>query len=198
MKYVLNIISRKIMQHKITIGIPIESHMIAQIRKKTTPLKDLPIKWYNENNMHIDLVNVGWVEEGDVQRIRESILSVSRSVEAFSVLFTHIAAVNKKIDRTDIADAQIVRVEGEDNDQLRELHEKICNALSISYNPKKSFKPYVVLGRMRARKWSSLETYPSFPIGFQLQMDILNISILESTHVDGTWHVEPISVYELQ
>lgn len=186
------------MQHKITIGIPIESYIISQIRKKITLWKDLPVKWYKEENMHIDLVDIGWVEDGDVQKIQECMASVSRRVDAFSIAFTHIAAVNKKIDRTDIADAQIVRVEGEHSTQMRDLHEHISDALAIPHSRKNVFKPYIALGRMRARQWSLLEVYPSFPISFHMQMDIMDISVLESTHIDGTWQIKPISVYELQ
>ena len=184
------------MQRKVFIGIDLDDHVKNMLVKSVQKWHNLPIKWHKEESLHIALIPVGWVNEYDVVDISDALETVADETSAFTIDFDKILTVSKN-NSDNIEDAQIVRLEGDDNEELKVLFEKLESELGLPVIKKKHFKPLVTLGRMRAKKWQEMEEYPTIYINFPVMMDVFHITLFENVRIDGKWVVEPVRVFEL-
>lgn len=185
-------------QKKIAIGIDLETHLKKSVMRAVQNWKDAPIKWHPEESLHIALLPIGWIGEDDVLQIIGSLAEVAQDTQSFSVAFSRIIATHKDQRVTDPRQFQLVRLEGEDNDSLRDLYQHMCTVLDLPETQKKHFAPYVTLGRMRARKWQALEEIPVIEKEFPALMDVTHITLFEQVNQEGQWTFEPIEIFELQ
>ena len=185
------------MQRKVFIGIDLDPHVKNMLVKATRKWHNLPIKWHKEVSLHISLIPIGWVNEDDVFDISDAIESVTDTTNNFDISFTKIVTIAKNNSKNP-KDAQLVRLEGEDSDNMRVLFEKLEGELGMPVIKKKHFKPLVTLGRMRAKKWQELEEFPDININFPMTMDVFNITLFENVQIDEKWTVEPVNVFELK
>jgi 2'-5' RNA ligase len=186
------------MQRKVFIGIDLDEHVKSMLVKSVKKWHNLPIKWHKEESLHIALLPIGWVTEDDVFDISDAIEDACNQTRNFSIAFDKIVTVTKKKDESTIKNAQSIRLEGDDSDELKELYMKLEESLGVPVTPKKHFKPLVTLGRMRAKKWQELEEYPDINIDFPLMMDVYQVTLFESVQIDGKWTVVPVEVFDLQ
>jgi len=184
------------MQRKIFIGIDLDDHVKAVLFKSVKKWHNLPIKWHKQESLHIALLPIGWVTEDDVFEISDALEAVADDMSTFTINFDKILTVSKN-DSDDIKEAQLVRLEGDDSEELKILFEKIEGELGLPVIKKKHFKPLVTLGRMRAKKWQELEEYPTIDIDFPMMMDVFGITLFESVQIDGKWQIEPVRVFDL-
>ena len=185
-------------QKKIAIGIDLEAHLKKSLMRTVQKWKDLPIKWHPADSLHIALLPIGWVGEDDVLHIIGKLAEVAQDTTGFSVSFSRVVAANKDHRITDPRQFQLVRVEGEDNDALRELYQRLCEALDLPETEKKHFAPHVTLGRMRARKWQTLEQLPEIDQPCPILMDVTHLTLFEQVNQEGQWTFEPIEIFEMQ
>lgn len=190
--------ARTMEQKKVAIGIELETHLKKSITRAIQPWRDLPIKWHPMEGLHIALLPIGWIGEDDILRIIGSLAQITQDTQSFSVAFSRIVSASKDRRNTDPRHHQMVRVEGEDNESLRELYHKICAALDIPDSSKKHFAPHVTVGRMRARKWEMLEAIPTMEKKFPALMDVTHVTLFEQINRDDQWLFEPIEIFELQ
>ncbi|PID52453.1 MAG: hypothetical protein CR972_02070 [Candidatus Moraniibacteriota bacterium] len=186
------------MQRKIFIGIDVDVHLKKAITRSVKQWKDLPIKWHKEDSLHISLLSLGWVREDDVLDVIAVLASFCMEhATPFSVDFEKIEAVAKDPKEHDITKAQIVRLIGKESDQLYKLYVDLAEILHVPIEKKKAFKPHIEIGRMRAKKWQNISSYPEKVISFLLNMDVSTITLFEFAHIDGKREVMPIEVFEL-
>jgi len=185
------------MQRKVFIGIDLDDHVKSMLVKSVKKWHNLPIKWHKKEGLHIILLPIGWVSEDDVFDISDAIKSVTNEMNNFSIAFNNILPISKK-DSSEIKEAQLVRLEGNTSEDLKNLFEKIEKELGLPIVKKKQFKPLVTLGRMRAKKWKELEEYPDININFPVTMDVYQVTLFESVNIDDEWQIVPVEVFDLQ
>ncbi len=186
------------MQRKIFIGIDLDEHVKKMLVKSVSKWHNLPIKWHKEDSLHISLIPIGWVNEDDVFDVSDAIEEVCTQMKNFPIAFDKIITIAKKKDNDTIENAQLIRLEGDDSDELKELYMALEQKLGMPVTQKKHFKPFVTLGRMRAKKWKELSEYPDINIDFPLVLDIYQITLFESVQVDDVWTIVPVEVFDLQ
>lgn len=187
-----------IMQRKIFIGIDLDARIKRMASRALAPWQDLPIKWHKEDSFHIELITIGWIGESDFLRIEDVMTELSARTPAFTLNFSQIIARSKDITATNPRDMQLVQLIGEENDVLKELYNTIGKSLQIPCGQKRSFRPVVTLGRMRAQKWQELETYPEMTLSLKAEMDVSALTLFESVNMNDTWQFEPVEVFDLQ
>ncbi len=185
------------MQRKVFIGIDLDKHVKSMLVKSVRKWHNLPIKWHKEESLHIALIPIGWVTEDDVFDISDALENAVDDMRVFAIEFDKIVTISKN-NSSNAKDAQLVRLEGGDNEELKILLEKIENELELPVVKKKHFKPFVTLGRMRAKKWQKLEEYPDINVDFPVMMDVFHVTLFESVQIDDKWLIEPVRVFELK
>ena len=185
------------MQRKVFIGIDLDGHLKKMLVKSVSKWHNLPVKWHKEESLHIALLPIGWVSEDDVFDISDALENVADETNTFSINFDKIKTVSKN-NSDDIKDAQMVRLEGDDSEELKNLFEKIEKELGLPVVKKKHFRPFVTLGRMRAKKWQEMGEYPTIDIDFPVMMDVFHITLFESVQIEDKWQIEPVRVFELK
>lgn len=185
------------MQQKIFIGIQLDPYIQKKLAKSIEQWQELPIKWYKEHNLSIALFSFGWIGEEDVTEISSALAEVGAKTTTFTITFDQILAFAKDPEKTNIRDAQSIRLVGHESRELRDLYQNIAHALDLPVGAKQSFKPYVDLGKIRIHQWQELKTYPKISTEFSAAMDVYAVTIFENTHVDGKRQFVPIDVHEL-
>ncbi len=186
------------MQRKIFIGIDLDEHVKGMLVKSVSKWHNLPIKWHKQESLHIALIPIGWVNEDDVFEIYDAVEEVCRNVENFSITFDKISTTTKRKGVDIIQNAQLVRLEGYDNEELKNLYTQLQKGLGMPVVFKKHFKPFVTLGRMRAKKWQELKEYPIIDVNFPVIMDIYQVTLFESIQIDGKWQLRPLNIFDLK
>lgn len=190
--------THEFMQRKLFIGIDLDTQIKRRVSRAIAPWKDLPVKWHKEDSYHIDLITVGWVEQTDFITVDNLLTEISAKMPSFAIKFSQIIARSKDVTQTDPRSAQLVQLVGEESEELRTLYQEIGAGLRIRDVAKKTFRPIVTVGRMRAQKWQELATYPELAIPLPAEMDVTTLTLFESIQVDDTWQFEVVAIYDLQ
>ncbi|MCK4635551.1 MAG: RNA 2',3'-cyclic phosphodiesterase [Candidatus Moranbacteria bacterium] len=189
----------KFMKRKLFLGIDIDSHlkkMLDQIVKKND--ENLPIKWYRKESYHITLIFLGWVDEDLVIELSEKFRQACAEFSSFDIQFEKIKlAYKNNTQENNPCDAKMIWLEGKASEELKELQKMLEESLDIHYIDKKSFRPHVTLGRMRAKQWAKLEKFPNLEKDFEVSMDVMSITLFESGSKEGSPDYTPIDVFEL-
>ena len=172
--------TRLIMQRKIFIGIELSPAVKKRLMQKVEKWKDLPIRWSREENLHLNLINLGHVEDEIVYEICTKVRKVSQEMDLFDIDMD-------KIELTPSSDknAKSINFTGGESDKLKFLCEEIEKALGIFSQPKKIFRPSITLGRIQQYGWQKLEPIPEVGEDFTVLLPIESVEIFESTLIDG-------------
>ena len=186
------------MNKHITVGIQVDAYLQKAIAKATKPLLDLPVRWHKKDSLHIMLISLGWMLDDDITKVLDAVSTIATQTRGFSMSFQKIVGVSKNISLTDPINTQIIRLEGPPSDQLQLIFEQISDALHIPREAKKSFKPFITLGRMRQNQWQKLTEHPLIHIPFVVQMEVSYIAVFERQSEKGITNFETIGAFELQ
>ncbi len=189
------------MKRKLFLGIDMDPHlkkMLDRTINKNWRDLDLPIRWYRNESYHITLIFLGWVDEDSVIELSNKFYQVCADFPSFDIEFEKIKlAYKNNLQDNDPRDAKMVWLEGALSEELKELQKVLEEFLDIHYVDRKSFRPHVTLGRMKAKKWVELEEFPEIDKDFKISMDVMNVTLFESGSKEGSPDYTPIDVFEL-
>lgn len=175
------------MQRKIFIGIELSGAVKKRLMQKVEKWKDLPVRWSREENLHLNLINLGHVEDEIVYEICAKVSKVTEEMDLFDIDMDKIELI-PSADKN----AKAINFTGGESEKLKFLCEKIEKALGIFNQPKKSFRPSITLGRIQQYGWQKLETIPEVGENFTVLLPIESVEIFESTLIDGKRKFESI------
>jgi 2'-5' RNA ligase len=164
---------------KIFIEIAVPDQLKRRLAQKTTEWSDLPIKWVKENNLHITVAFVGYVDESVIPDICRKINEAVNDLESFEITFNKIGL------GPNIEDPKMIWLSGEPNSELGKLNETIEEALGMHPQKHKHFCPHVTLGRIRKLKWDKLPEKPVIDEKVNLAMAVESVSVMESKGGDS-------------
>lgn len=167
------------MKRKIFISINIPSKTKKRLFLATEKWQNLPIKWIKEDNLHITLFFLGYIETEAIPEICQKVREACEKKDIFDLDFSKIELA------PNIDDPQYVWVSGEPSEELRSLHEEIEKALGIFYSSKKSFRPHITLGRLRKKKWVELEKKPDISQSLSFVIPVESIDVMASDFGEG-------------
>lgn len=169
-------------RRKIFIGIslPKEAKKVLVRKIGEWEEQELPIKWISENNFHITLSFLGYVDDDMVMEICDQVKKAVSEIEIFDINLSKI-----ELGPEPGKDARVVWVSGEVSDKLRELQEEIERGMGTFQREKKAFRPHITLGRIRKRRWQELEETPEIDEPFSVSMSVESVEIFESVEIRG-------------
>lgn len=168
------------MQRKIFIGIELSPAVKKRLMQKTQKWADLPIRWSREENLHLNLINLGHVDDDIVVEICSKVQKVTEKMNLFDIDMD-------KIELSPSADkeAKMVVYSGGQNEKLKTLCEEIEKSLGIFSHSKKVFRPSITLGRIQQYGWQKLDPIPEVYENFTVLLPIESVEIFESAIIDG-------------
>lgn len=168
------------MQRKIFIGVELSPAVKKRLMQKTQKWADLPIRWSREENLHLNLINLGHVEDEIVYEICTKVREVTEEIDLFDIDMD-------KIELSPSADknAKSVNFTGGESEKLKFLCEEIEKALGIFNHSKKRFRPSITLGRIQQYGWQRMDSIPEVEEKFTILLPIESVEIFESGIIDG-------------
>lgn len=168
------------MQRKIFIGVALSEAVKKRLIQKTQKWENLPIRWSREENLHLNLINLGHVGDEIVYDICTKVREATKNIDIFDIDMDKIE-LSPSPDRN----AKMVIYSGKQNEKLKKLCEEIEKALGIFNQEKKVFRPSVILGRIQQYGWQKLDLIPEVSENFTVLLPIESVEVFESTLIDG-------------
>ncbi|MCK9379027.1 MAG: RNA 2',3'-cyclic phosphodiesterase [Candidatus Moranbacteria bacterium] len=163
------------MQRRIFVGIDLPSQVKKRLAEKVEKWKSLPIKWIKEDNFHITLSFLGYLEDEDLSKICQSVRVATKNIDAFDIELSKIELGPEKG-----KNARLVWFSGKASEELKKLQEEIEKSFGSFKIDKKEFHPHVTLGRIRKNKWQILDSFPEVEENFRISLPVDSVSIFDS------------------
>ncbi|MEI7891342.1 MAG: RNA 2',3'-cyclic phosphodiesterase [bacterium] len=159
---------------KVFVEINVANALKKRLFQLVSKWEDLPIKWMKEENLHITVAFVGYVDESVLPDICEKVGAAVEEFESFDLEFNSIELGPDK------NDPKMVVLTGSPCVELGLLNEAVENALGMRPQTHKEFRPHITLGRIRKIKWDELEVKPEISEKINVSMTVDLVSIMES------------------
>lgn len=162
------------MKRKIYISINLPKQTRKRLIRAVEKWQDLPVKWTKEDNLHVTLLFLGFVDDDAAYDICEKVVFATQEEEIFDIEFDSLE-LGPNAD-----DPRMIWVSGKSNAQLLSLVEKIEKELNIFVSAKKEFFPHITLGRIRKNKWEELAEKPVIKKDFPLVVGVESVDVMAS------------------
>ena len=159
---------------KIFIEIAVPDQLRRRLVQKTAEWSEFPIKWLKEDNLHITVAFVGYVDESVIPDICRKINEAVNNFESFEIIFDKIEF------GPDTENPKTVWLSGEPNSELGKLNEVVEQALNMRPQEHKEYRPHITLGRIRKLKWDELSEKPIINEKYNVTMTVDAVSVMES------------------
>jgi len=159
---------------KIFVEIEVPNNLKRRLTLKISDWSELPIKWMKEENFHITVAFVGYVDESMLPEICQKVKESVENFEAFDLEFDRIELGPNP------EDPKTVWLTGEPCVELGMLNEEVERALGMRPTAHKEFRPHITLGRIRKLKWDELAEKPVIAEKLHVSMTVDSLSIMES------------------
>jgi 2'-5' RNA ligase len=159
---------------KIFVEIVVPNNLKRRLILKIADWSELPIKWMKEENFHITVAFVGYVDESMLPEICQKVRIAVENLESFDLEFDKIEL------GPDSLDPKVVRLSGQPCSELGILNEEVERALGMRPQTHKEFRPHITLGRIRKLKWDELGLKPLINEKMHVSMTVDSLSIMES------------------
>lgn len=166
-------------KRKIFIEIEVPEGVKKRLVSRTEKWQNLPVKWSKKENLHITLLFLGYVDESVLPEICQKVSEAVSKIESFDIEFDKIE-IGPSPEKP-----QTVWFSGEASEDLKDLYESVQKELDIFQTEKKSFRPHITLGKIRKKKWESLEEKPEINENFKVTMTVESVSVMESRGEEG-------------
>ena len=159
---------------KIFIEIQLPAQTKRRLAKRFEQWEQLPVKWSKEDNLHLTVAFVGYVDESVTPEICAKVGQAVESLESFDLELDKIEF------SPNASDPKMVVLSGQPSEELRILNEAIEEALSMNKVEHKQFSPKITLGKIRKEKWTELEEKPSLEEKVHIIVPVDYVSVMES------------------
>jgi len=178
-------------KHRLSIGILLSPQLRKRLRQEMEKWPKEALIFTSEENLHVSLFSLGFVQEEEIGEICQKIQKACEDTEAFEINFTDIMLTENE------TNPKTIILQGESNDELRILLEKIEKTFSSFVAERKQYRPHVTLAKMKKTKWLALENKPVLKTAFLLNETVEEISLFESLSVDGKYRYETLNTFPL-
>ncbi|MCX6765883.1 MAG: RNA 2',3'-cyclic phosphodiesterase [Candidatus Moranbacteria bacterium] len=166
-------------QRRVFIGINLPNQVKKRLAQKIEKWRDLPVRWTLEENLHITLAFLGYIEDSVLPDVCSAVREASCQFHGFDLELSKITF------GPNVNQIRMVWAVGEPNEELKLIQEEIEKRLKIFEREKREFRPHVTLGRIRKEKWARLPETPAIDEKINLLVPVESIEILESVMEEG-------------
>jgi len=171
------------MNHRIFIAINLPKDIKTQLLNYQKELKNLPIRWVKEDNLHITLIFLGYLKDEQVAEVCKKSKEVVQKNAPFLINLTEICyGPPQKMP------PRMVWVTGEKSQELANLKDNLEKellggpGLNNLKTEARAFSPHITLGRIRQWEWLRIdpEERPQVEKEFSLSFEVQSIEVMES------------------
>jgi 2'-5' RNA ligase len=167
------------MKRKIFISINLAGQVRRRLIKSCAKWQALPVKWTKEENLHVELFFLGYIDNDVVAQACQKVHKAVEKKDIFDLEFEKIILV------PNIERPQEFRAIGKANEKLKNLCETIEKELGIFVVSKKVFSPHITLGKIRKEKREELETKPPVDEKASFAISVEAVDIMASHFDEG-------------
>ena len=167
------------MKRKIFISINLPNQIKRRLAKNCEKWHDLPVKWTKEENLHISLFFLGYIDNDVVADVCQKVRDAVCDMELFDLEFEKIHLA------PNIENPQEFRVIGKTSEKLKQLSEVVEKELGIFVASKKTFAPHITLGKIRKEKWADFADKPEVDEKASFAVGVEAVDIMASHFDEG-------------
>ena len=82
------------MQRKIFIGVNLSNELKKRLMQKVSRFKDAPVRWSEGENLHLDLINLGHIEDEILYDVCDKVKKIVENVDVFDIDIDSIELLN--------------------------------------------------------------------------------------------------------
>jgi len=176
---------------RLFVGIPLSSQLRKRLTQEMETWPKEAILRTMEENLHITLFFLGFIQEEEVGEICRRVGEVCKDIESFELQFTGIKLMKSEVS------PKMIWLTGEASDELRRVLERIEKAFSSFVSERKTYRPHITLAKIKKSKWLKLENKPELKERISFIETVENIAVFESLSLDGERRYEPIDTFPL-
>jgi len=176
---------------RLFVGIPLSSQLRKRLTQEMETWPKEAILRTMEENLHITLFFLGFIQEEEVGEICRRVGEVCKDIESFELQFTSIKLMKSEVS------PKMIWLTGEASDELRRVLERIEKAFSSFVSERKTYRPHITLAKIKKSKWLKLENKPELKERISFIETVENIAVFESLSLDGKRRYEPIDTFPL-
>lgn len=176
---------------RLFVGIPLSTRLQKRLSSEVSRFEHLPIIPTRIGNFHVTLIFLGFVKEEEIPRITEALEDVAFDIAPFEVDFSEIKAEPAE-------HPSMLWLAGEPSAELVALRNAVATALEYLTPESKSFRPHVMLAKVRRGQYEALETKPDFGKPLHIIEPVDTITLYESTMDNGKRAYLPLAEFPLE
>jgi 2'-5' RNA ligase len=166
------------MKHRIFIAVNLPEKVKKSLEEIQERNSALPAGWVKRDNLHITLVFLGYVDDGDLLEIFEKASGVASQNSGFSVRLNQVVYGPPKKDPP-----RMVWVRGEKSKDLGKIQKELEESLSgTRQQESREFSPHITLARIKTWQWKGMEPEerPQVEEEIGLEFEVNSIEVMES------------------
>ncbi len=165
---------------RIFISIPLSKEIKEEFCKLKEELKEFPIKWVKEENIHFTLEFIGRVGEEKLETLLSVVDKVANLFSPFQLKFDEISYQPREKIK-----AQMIWARIEKTKEIVELKKKLRELLKkngFSLELEREFLPHITLGKIKSWQWRriDIDQLPEIFNFFNFKEEVFFISVIES------------------
>jgi 2'-5' RNA ligase len=177
---------------RLFIGLPLSEQLRKRIGREIPLWPEIATLPTRSENLHVPLMHLGFLLEDDIFDVTEKIRLAVAEVPSFDLYFDTIELFE------DSANPKMIYLSGQECEELLSLHQALEDVFTNKTHDAKSFRPHVVLAKIKKAKWLALEPNPAIDKKVNLGESINEVVLFESLTIDGKRTYEAIATFPLE
>lgn len=180
-------------ERRLFFAIPLSEQTRTRIIRETSKWESLPLFVTRPEQLHISLLFLGFVKDGDIGRYSDAARDICSDTEPFELMFDAIVFT------PDDDRPKLLSLLGEENESLRGLRNDFEAGLTEKTSEFLRFRPHVTLARLRQKPFASVleSRKASLPKPFRIIEPVSSVVLFESVGSGGRREYLPMEEFLL-
>lgn len=162
------------MKHKIFIAINLPDQTKKKISKAIEAWRYLPMRWVKEEQYHLTLYFIGYINDERVAEICEKMREIAERFDLFELEFRSIELA------LDPDNPRMLWLKADASEELGRLREEMEKELGVFSKSPKGFHSHITLGRVKRIRWENLPEKPALKKEFYASVPVESIDVMAS------------------
>lgn len=161
-------------RRRIFLAVNLPNQVKRQLIKFQEQWSHLPVRWTREQNLHITLVFVGYVDDDEMLEVCRLTKEAIEQEKPFEIELNQICygPLNKQ--------ERMIWVMGKKNEALGQLREKLSGLIENNSHGNWPFRSHITLARIKQDQWRQLPEKPIIDQEISLVFSVDSIEVMQS------------------